>query len=208
MNYRVFIKQHLGWILFAGMALIFGWQTYRSGKAVAKAEIVDASARAQISQLQAQMTARDVQVAAQVKAVQIKAAAVKTPAQAIAAMLDVFKLPHGFRPNPLNPTEYVLPAIDAPSLYQQGADAQMCFIKLAGCQDNLAHSKKIVPLEESRVRTWRDVSGSGKWNRLKNCAARVGVGTASGAAGAGVQNARNGAIIGASIGVASCFIFR
>lgn len=196
-----FVLSHAVWVVAIIVALIgfHSWQGEHDARLTAETQ-VKASQQA-VDALKSSVVIRDAQARQQVEVIVRQQAAVRTPAQAVAAIPDVSQLPFAIRPAPAGP-DYVLPAPDLVPLYTALAEGKRCGIDLLACQGDYADQLKINGQIEEQRDAWKKAAKGTFWSRMKDCAVRAGVGGTAGAIG----GSKNGAIAGAGIGLGSCFL--
>lgn len=147
--------------------------------------------------------AADIQKAgnARIAAIQKRAASVKTPAQAIAAIPDVSKLPLGVHAIPNAPSEV---AVKAVPLFNELSACRTTEVERDMCAAKLALEYKVEAEKDRQIDALKKAAGRGFWHRFGACAVRSGVGGASGGAFGG----QKGAAFGAALGFGSCLVVK
>jgi cation diffusion facilitator CzcD-associated flavoprotein CzcO len=199
---RAFVLSHAIWVVggIIGLLGFHFWQAEHDARLTAETE--SRVSRQAVVELKAGVVTRDAQAKQQVEVIVRQQAAVKTPAQAVAAFPDVSQLPMAIRPAPTGP-DYVLPAPDLVPLYTALADGKRCAIDLLACQGDYFDQLKINNQLQTQADDWKKAVKGTFWTRARDCAIRAGVGGTAGAIG----GSKNGAIIGVGLGLSSCFLF-
>jgi hypothetical protein len=128
---KAFVLGHLIWVVAIAVGLI-GLRVYLSehdARLLADQQAKISEAR--VESLQAQMETVRTQAAKQVQVIVKQVEAVKTPAQAIAAIPDLSTLPLHSRPAADNPIQV---SVDAMPLVQELAQCKVDAINLQACQ--------------------------------------------------------------------------
>lgn len=134
-----FVEKH-GYLVVVVMAIVMGIAGLHEHDARVAAEAAIKVSNDHIKELQNDKTAIVQAGQKQIVVLQRQAAAVKTPAQAIAALPDVSALPLNARPVPNMPTEVT---VDAVPLFQELNTCKQTTVGLSVCQATFADEQKI-----------------------------------------------------------------
>lgn len=174
---KTFALHHLFYIILMAVGLV----GYRSWLAEHDARLLSDQtvkvSEQKVRDLAEQIQTVQAMAAQQVQAVQRTVAAIKTPAQAIAAMPSLSSLPLNSRAAVDNPTQV---SVDAVQLAQELGQCKVDRVQLGSCQATQALVGEQLKAKDAEVAALKRKPGF--WKRVWGGAKKVGVGVAIGVA--------------------------
>lgn len=146
------MKTHIGyWIAGAiiAVALYFGFNSWRSEHdARLVAEVTSVQAKAQIEQLRSDMQANKAASDAQIADLKKQRIAVKTPAQAVAAIPALTDIPLNIRTDVSDPTRA---SVDVLPLFQELNSCKQDAVALQACTFQSEKKDEIIKVDENLI---------------------------------------------------------
>lgn len=172
------IKKHIDWLIGCAAVLVIGlgflsYQREHDARILAEQTVKESAAR--VSDLQAQAKATDEAGRKQLADIQKRAAAVRTPAQAIAAIPSVTDVPLNVRVAPALPDAVI---VDAVPLFRELSQCRATAVELNTCRADAVISGKIAAEQTIQITALKQRKTF--WKRFGGTARDVGIGLAVG----------------------------
>lgn len=145
-----------------------------------QAEATVKTEQAKEKDLTAQISQTKAAAAVQVQTIQRAITALKTPAQAIAAIPTLSELPLNARPLPADPTAVV---VDAVPLAQELGKCRETAVELGSCQKQAALQEEIHAADQAEIKALKKKPAF--WHRVGTTLKTIGIGVGIGAVLAG-----------------------